>query len=255
MSKVRVFESVADFIQYRRALSPETRVGFTPTMGALHAGHASLIAASKSQNDLSVVSIFVNPTQFNNAEDFKKYPKTFEQDLILVEQNGGDIILYPKYEELYADNYRYKVSESTFSSILCGAHRPGHFDGVLTVVMKLLNIVSPNKAYFGKKDYQQYLLIRQMAQTFFMNVDIVGCETVREKDGLAMSSRNMRLSPQGREQAHYIPQALKEFRDKNSASAFLKSHHVELEYFEEHYGRRFIAAYVEGTRLIDNVEI
>ena len=255
MSELRVFNSVKDFMTYRRSLPAATSVGFAPTMGALHQGHASLMKRAATENDICVLSIFVNPTQFNNPEDLKKYPRTWEADVELAEKSGANIILSPQYEELYADNYRFQIGEKEFSKKLCGAHRPGHFDGVLTVVMKLLQIVAPSKAYFGEKDYQQLKLIEDMTTTFFVNTAIVPCATVREADGLAMSSRNMRLSSEGRKKAPLLYKALKEFSDFNQAKKLLSEQQIELEYFEEHFGRRFIAAHIEGVRLIDNVQI
>ena len=167
MSSPEVFQSINDFISYRQSIGVGTSVGFTPTMGALHDGHGALLKKSASENDLTILSIFVNPTQFNNPDDLKKYPRTWEADLKLAKASGADFVIAPNYDEIYADNYRYKLSESDFSKKLCGAHRPGHFDGVLTVVMKLLQIVRPTRAYFGEKDYQQLKLISDMAQTFF----------------------------------------------------------------------------------------
>ena len=250
-----VFRSVKEFIAFRDQLPADLSVGFVPTMGALHEGHASLLKRAKSENDLCVLSIFVNPTQFNNPEDLKKYPRTWEADLKIAEECGVDLVLYPEYEEMYSDNYRYILSEKEFSKKLCGAFRPGHFDGVLTVVMKLLQIVNSNKAYFGEKDYQQLQLIKDMAQNFFVRTEITPCPTLREAGGLAMSSRNVRLTAEGRKKAALLYKALKEFNKFEEAKKFLEAEKIELEYFEEHFGRRFIAAYIDGVRLIDNVAI
>src|SRR6185437_14625833 len=140
----------------------------------------------RDENDFSVLSIFVNPTQFNDPNDFTRYPKTVEKDLEVAASLDTDYVLMPAYQDLYPDQYRYAVCEREFSKKLCGAHRPGHFDGVLTVVMKLLQLVRPARAYFGEKDYQQLLLIKDMTKAFFMPVEIVACPTVREDDGLAM---------------------------------------------------------------------
>jgi len=255
MSDLKIFESVAEFIQYRDQNLSHKKVGFVPTMGALHEGHASLLQKSAQENDVTVLSIYVNPTQFNNPEDLKKYPRTWEADLEIAKKNGAQIVISPKYEEMYADNYRYKVTESEFSKILCGAHRPGHFDGVLSIVMKLLNIVSPQKAYFGEKDYQQLQLIKDMTLSFFMKTEIVPCPTLREKDGLAMSSRNVRLTEAGRKKAPAIYEALKNSKSAHEARERLLSQNVEVEYLEEHFGRRFIAAFIDQVRLIDNVQI
>jgi pantoate--beta-alanine ligase len=255
MSDIKIFNSVNEFIQFRKGLSADLTVGFVPTMGALHNGHASLIKKSAAENQLTVLSIFVNPTQFNNPDDLKKYPRTWEADVALAKEAGANVVLSPSYEDLYTDNYRFQLSEKEFSKNMEGLHRPGHFDGVLTVVMKLLQIVRANKAYFGEKDFQQYKLIQDMAKNFFLQTEIIGCATVREHDGLAMSSRNMRLSEEARKKAPMIYKALTEYSDSMKAKELLKQNGIELEYLEEHSGRRFIAAYLEGIRLIDNVQI
>lgn len=255
MSEVKIFHSIKEFTQYRNSFGSAVSVGFVPTMGALHNGHASLLKQSAEANDLTVLSIFVNPTQFNNPDDLKKYPKTWESDIELATASGVNAILSPQYEELYADNYRFQLTEKEFSKVLEGAHRPGHFDGVLTVVMKLLQIVRANKAYFGEKDYQQFKLIEDMSRVFFLQTEIVPCATVRESDGLAMSSRNMRLSATARAKAPLIYKVLTEYSDFAKAKSLLQENEIELEYLEEKYGRRFIAANLEGIRLIDNVKI
>ncbi|MGZ3691313.1 MAG: pantoate--beta-alanine ligase [Pseudobdellovibrio sp.] len=255
MSKVKVFNSIKEFILFRDSLAAGTKVGFVPTMGALHEGHASLLRRSRTENDLSVLSIYVNPTQFNNPEDLKKYPKTWEADLALAGACGVDAVISPLYEEMYADQYRYQLIENDFSKKLCGAHRPGHFNGVLTVVMKLFQIAQPRRAYFGEKDFQQLQLIQDMASTFFLRTEVVGCPTVREADGLAMSSRNTRLSAEGRKKAPLIFKALTDVKKFDEAKALLATENIELEYLEEHFNRRFIAAHLEGVRLIDNVKI
>lgn len=230
-------------------------IGFVPTMGALHAGHGSLVEASKRENDITVVSIFVNPTQFNNADDLKNYPRTEEADLRLLEEWGADYVCLPKYEELYSDNYRFQVTESEESKILCGAHRPGHFNGVLTVVLKLFNIVKPTRAYFGEKDFQQLRLISEMAQAFHLPLTVVSCPTVREADGLAMSSRNVRLTPAERERAATLPKILRTSQTASAAKAELEKAGFVVDYVEDHWNRRLAAAHLGKVRLIDNVEL
>lgn len=254
MNPIKVFRSIREFREFRAGLPAGSRVGFVPTMGALHAGHASLLGRAAAENDITVLSIYVNPTQFNNPDDLKKYPQTWEADLQLAEACGVQAVLAPAYDEIYADGYRYRLSESDFSRKLCGAHRPGHFDGVLTVVMKLLQIVRAGRAYFGEKDFQQLRLIQDMATAFFLEIAIVPVPTVREPDGLAMSSRNIRLSAAGREKAPLIFQALQN-HDVEAARERLTRAGIEVEYLEEHFNRRFIAAFIDGVRLIDNVEI
>ena len=255
MSSIKIFNSIQDFISYRDSLDKNIQIGFVPTMGALHQGHAHLIRQAAHENNLCILSIFVNPTQFNNQEDLKKYPRTWEDDLKTAEANGANVVLSPYFEEIYPDNYSYKINENTFSKVLCGAHRPGHFDGVLSVVLKLLNIVRPKHAYFGEKDFQQLQLIKDMVAAFFLRTQIVPCKTIREADGLAMSSRNVRLTPEGRVKAPQIFKTVTKYHDFEEAKKYLQTYNIELEYLEEHFGRRFIAAYLEGVRLIDNVEI
>lgn len=254
--KMRIIESVREWRGLRS--SEEMRggsVGFVPTMGALHEGHLELVRRSVAENDRTVVSIFVNPTQFNDPKDLEKYPRDLQADAQKLESVGCRYLLTPRYEELYPDLYRYKVSESAFSRILCGAHRPGHFDGVLSVVMKLLNLVRADRAYFGEKDYQQLRLIQGMVEAFFMETRIIPCPTVREADGLAMSSRNMRLSPEAREKAPLIFKALSTAETVEQARERLERAGFTVEYLEEQDGRRFCAAFLDGVRLIDNVAI
>ena len=228
-------------------------IGFVPTMGALHEGHLTLMRQAKRENDIVIVSIFVNPTQFNNPEDLKKYPRTIEQDLKMISSVGVDYLFNPEINEMYPDDYKYKMTENSFSKILCGAHRPGHFDGVLSVVMKLFNIVRPTKAYFGEKDYQQLKLIQGMVDSFFMNLEVVPVPIVRDEVGLALSSRNQRLSPEGIKKAQKFAQVLNQKKSTNEITEELKSQNIEVEYLEEHFGRKFAAVHIEGVRLIDNV--
>jgi len=233
----------------------KSTLGFVPTMGALHKGHLSLVERSVKENDYTLVSLFVNPTQFNNKEDFEKYPNSLEEDLKLLDRAGVDFTLCPPAAEMYADDYRYKVTENQISRILCGAFRPGHFDGVLTVVMKLLGLAQAQRCYMGEKDYQQLMLIREMAENFFLPVEIIPCPTVREKSGLAMSSRNTRLSTEGRERAALIYKTLRAADNSVAAQDQLLDLGFKVEYVEEYWGRRFAAAWLENVRLIDNVQI
>lgn len=230
-------------------------VGFVPTMGALHDGHIALIKRSLKENDLTVVSIFVNPTQFNNKNDLINYPITLENDIKILTQLKVDYLFYPKFKELYPDDYTYKVIESKFSKILCGKYRPGHFDGVLTVVMKLFNIVRPNRAYFGEKDFQQLQLIKGMVESFFMNIKIVSVPTVREKDGLAMSSRNLRLTEEERLLAAEFPKILSSGDPISQIRNKLTKKGFKVEYVEQIGKRIFAAVYLGKVRLIDNVKI
>jgi len=228
-------------------------VGFIPTMGAVHEGHLSLVRESKNENDITVVSIYVNPTQFNNRNDYENYPGDLEQDLALLTNAGVSYCLLPTYDELYSDQYRFRVNETDHSKIMEGKKRPGHFDGVLTVVMKLINAVKPHRMYMGEKDYQQYKLVKNMTDAFFMNTKIILCPTIRESDGLALSSRNERLSKQERGIA---PQFYRQLLTNNSPEVItneLERIQFHVEYIEEHSGRRFGAVRLGKVRLIDNV--
>ena len=230
-------------------------VGFVPTMGALHQGHLSLLNRSKKECDITVLSVFLNPTQFNNPNDLENYPTTLTQDLEKAERAGVDIVLLPNYHELYADNFRFQISENNFSKKLCGAHRDGHFTGVLSIVMKLLNVVRADKAYFGEKDYQQYQLVKDMADAFFLDVDIIGCETVREADGLAMSSRNTNLEVAARALAPKLHQLISEKEPDETIVQRLQEHGFKVDYIETIEGRRYAAANLGQVRLIDNIEL
>jgi pantoate--beta-alanine ligase len=176
-------------------------IGFVPTMGYLHDGHLELVKTSKKECDVTVVSIFVNPMQFGPNEDFESYPKNFERDKELLENLNTNILFLPSVKEMYPDGFSTKVSVSGVSEGLCGAKREGHFDGVATVVTKLFNMVMPDKAYFGEKDYQQLQVIKRFVKDLNMPVEIIGVPIVREKNGLAMSSRNVYLKPEEVESA------------------------------------------------------
>lgn len=252
MKKTRVIERPQDLIEYRKKYSS---IGFVPTMGALHEGHASLMRKASSENELTIVSVFVNPTQFNNPTDLDKYPKTFEADLKICSENDVDVLFFPQFSDIYPDDYRFKVTENEFSKKLCGAHRPGHFDGVLTVVLKLLQITGCHKAYFGLKDYQQYKLISDMAKGLFLSTEIVGLPTVREASGLAMSSRNMRLSSAGKDKASLIYKTITQKIPAAQAQEILTANGFVVDYLEDIAERRYVAASLEGIRLIDNVEV
>lgn len=259
------------------------KIGFVPTMGALHAGHISLVKKALEANDLVVVSIFVNPTQFNNSADLEKYPRTPEADIALLQKLDGNVIAYlPEVPDIYdasvsATNYNFGNLESEME----GKHRKGHFDGVGTIVSKLLKIVKPHTAYFGEKDFQQLQIVKKLVAIEKLPVTIVGCPILREKNGLAMSSRNRRLSAKQFEEATLIFKTLKDVREKFSsksiaelnamvAERFLQNPHLELEYFEianektlktarrKRSGakyRAFVAAYAGDVRLIDNMPL
>lgn len=207
MSDSIVIKNVEEMQNQARELSKGSKsIGFVPTMGALHAGHKSLLERARTENDIVIASIFVNPTQFGPDEDFKKYPRTLNADKKICDESGVDIIFAP--DSLYGTDARTWVEVGELGDLLCGISRPGHFRGVATVVTKLLNIVRPDRAYFGQKDAQQLLIVETLARDLNLGCQIVPCETVREPDGLALSSRNRYLSPSERNQAQAIPKAL-----------------------------------------------
>lgn len=252
---MKIFETVSEFQLWRKTLPVDLTVGFVPTMGALHEGHAQLLETSRQEMDLTVLSIFVNPTQFNQAEDFEKYPKTVEADLKIAESRGVDAVLLPRKDELYPDGYNYQVIEMKDSKVLCGKFRPGHFEGVLTIVLKLLQVVQPHQAFFGEKDYQQFHLIREMVTAFFLPTIITPVATVREASGLALSSRNLRLSKEGKTRASLLYKALTTISQIEEIEKFLIQEGFQVEYVEDHFDRRFVAAWLEGIRLIDNIPL
>jgi pantoate--beta-alanine ligase len=251
----RIFRRLRDWTAERAALDPTTLgIGFVPTMGALHEGHLSLLRRARAENDRVVLSIFVNPTQFDNADDLVRYPRTLEGDLALA-AGLADHVLVPEPGEMYPEGFRYRMTESEFSTGLEGAHRPGHFTGVLTVVLKLLNLVRPHRAYFGEKDRQQLELVKGMVRAVFLPVEIIACPTVRDPDGLALSSRNRRLSASAREGAAAFPRILHESANPKAATQALRNAGFGVDYVEDREGVRMAAVRIEGVRLIDNVRI
>jgi len=206
---MRIIHSVKEMARFsRKAHLQGKTIGFVPTMGALHSGHLSLIQKARRDNDIVIVSIFINPIQFGPKEDFKKYPRTLKQDAQLCLKAGVDVIFLPSYKDMYPDNYKTYVWVTDLSDLLCGKFRPGHFKGVATVVTKLFNIVSPDIAYFGQKDAQQAIIIKNMVEDLNMPIVIKAMPTIREKDGLAMSSRNIYLNENERRDAAVLYQAL-----------------------------------------------
>ncbi|CAH1054843.1 Pantothenate synthetase [Paenibacillus pseudetheri] len=211
MRVVRSVKQLREALEYMRQ-GGHTPIGFVPTMGYLHEGHASLLRRAGEMSNTVVMSIFVNPLQFGPNEDFDSYPRDEERDLELAEREGVDIVFIPSVEEMYPQPTRTTVSVSELTTRLCGASRPGHFNGVTTVVNKLFNIVQPDYAFFGLKDAQQVAVLRRMVSDLNMNVEIVPCPIVREGDGLALSSRNVFLSPEERSQALVLSRSLREAR-------------------------------------------
>jgi pantoate--beta-alanine ligase len=238
----------------RRSLEGRS-IGFVPTMGALHRGHASLVERCRAENEIVVVSIFVNPSQFNDPKDLDRYPRTVDRDTELLESLGVDDVIMPGGPELYPHGYRLRVEPDRSAQVMEGVFRPGFLQGVMTVVLKLLNLVRAGRAYFGEKDYQQLKLVTELAQEFFCSTQIVPCPTVREPSGLALSSRNALLSPESRTKAAHLFRALTTAADLAEARAILDGQGFSVEYVEEHWGRRFAAATLDGVRLIDNVPV
>ncbi len=216
---MKVVRTIQDMRQLQSELNAyrdmASLVGFVPTLGFLHEGHASLLRRAREECSLVVLSIFVNPLQFGAGEDFDKYPRDPKRDLRIAEKEGVDIVFMPEVSEMYPRPIQTAISVTGMTGLLCGASRPGHFDGVATVVSKLFNIVKPDRAYFGLKDAQQVAVIQKMVEDLNMDVTIVPCPTIREPDGLALSSRNVYLSPEERQEALVIQQALKEAEQLN----------------------------------------
>jgi pantoate--beta-alanine ligase len=250
---MKIFHQLDEWIAFRNTLPSNTTIGFAPTMGNLHVGHVSLFKRSKEENDITVSSLFVNPTQFNQPEDYHHYPRTLEQDLEQMSKASVDYCILPDEQSLYVDGYTYQIQEHKIAELMEGMHRPGHFNGVLTVVMKLFNLTRPHKVYFGEKDYQQYRLIQGMIKAFLMPIDIVPCPTIREASGLAYSSRNNRLN---KEQRILAEQFAKIFHQPHQSCDFIAAALMQLgiqvDYVSEHENRRFIAVSIGGIRLIDN---
>ena len=273
-----ILDNVIETQNFLKSQLPKS-IGFVPTMGALHEGHIALVKKSIAENDLTVVSIFVNPTQFNNPDDLKKYPRTLDEDCKLLKEAGCDVVFAPSAEEMYPNLPLLKIDFGNLEKIMEGEFRPGHFNGVGIVVSKLFNIVKPNKAYFGQKDIQQVAIINRLINDLSFDIKLVVCETVREKDGLAMSSRNRRLTEEVRPFAPKIFQSLvigkklllggnSPFIVKNKIEDFYNSNpEFNLEYYEiahfetlepiiEFNKKRktalIVAAHLGGVRLIDN---
>lgn len=251
---MRISRTVPEWLDRRKDIRSNS-IGFVPTMGALHNGHASLVERCRVENEIVVVSIFVNPLQFNDPKDLERYPRTLDRDLALLESLGVDEVLAPSAADLYPHSCRFFVEEQDLTSIMEGRHRPGFFRGVMTVVLKLLNLVRADRAYFGEKDFQQLKVITEMAEDFFIPTEIIPCPTKRERSGLAQSSRNALLSAAGREKAALLFTALTAGVDPSDSRAVLEAQGFVVDYVEEHWGRRFAAASIEGVRLIDNIEL
>lgn len=279
MKVLKSKKTLIDYVERQREMGK--KIGFAPTMGALHQGHLSLYKAAKKENDEVISSIFVNPTQFNNPDDFQKYPKTLEIDLELLEKAGVDAVYVPNVEEMYPDGLSSKKYDfDGLENEMEGKYRPGHFDGVGTIVEELFRQVQPHNAYFGEKDYQQLAIIKKMVEKTKLPVKIHGVPTLREEDGLAMSSRNVRLTETQRKEATIIYETLVKAKEwfnvisleeiKQKVTDIFRNSNFELEYFviadeetlkeasaidEDKEYRAFIVAYADDVRLIDNMHL
>lgn len=275
---------VIDNVKYLKevlgtAKKHEKKIGFVPTMGALHFGHTSLVERCKRQNDIVVVSIFVNPTQFNDKKDLIAYPRTLEADLELLKENGCDIVFVPSQLEMYPEESSCLFDFGTLDKVMEGVNRPNHFNGVWQIVSKLFDAVEPHKAYFGEKDYQQLAIIRHMTKQFGYDIEVVGCDICRAESGLALSSRNMLLSEPNRELAASIYKTLEEASQKEwncseRAQNYVQNELNQIDGFEVEYfiiadelslqpiedwnssnnRRGFIVVRFNGVRLIDNIK-
>ncbi|MDF1674486.1 MAG: pantoate--beta-alanine ligase [Vicingaceae bacterium] len=279
-----IFKTVVDLQQFLFSCDNKT-IGFVPTMGALHQGHLSLMAKAIEENDLMVCSIFVNPTQFNNKEDLEKYPRHIDKDLALIQNAFADdtklVIFLPDVKEIYPNKIEKSYDFGNLSLVMEAQHRPGHFDGVGMVLERFFDIIQPTKAYFGEKDFQQLAVVRNLVKQLKLPVQIIGCPIVREANGLAMSSRNERLTPEQKEQAANIYKFLQEVKQQaktftveevknNFVKAIKNIPTLQLEYAEivdgntllsvndwneTNYCVAFVAVFVGNVRLIDNITL
>lgn len=245
--KTQVIRSIRDLRKWRASQSKS--IGFVPTMGALHEGHATLLRKARSLCDQLVLSVFVNPMQFGKNEDLNTYPKTFEEDLRIAEQERVDVLFFPSALEMYPKEFSTTVTENTVSAPLCGRFRPGHFAGVCTVVLKLWNLVEPHFSLFGLKDAQQFFVLRKLAQDLALSHQVWGVSTVRESDGLAMSSRNRYLSPEQREKAPLLYRTLRDASDQVLKGASFTE--VQKTGFEKLTQAGFEVQYLECLNLPD----
>jgi pantoate--beta-alanine ligase len=251
---MNIVTTLNEWRHVRKQLRRNT-IGLVHTMGNLHAGHMSLCQRSQSENEVTVAAIFINPTQFNQAHDFERYPRTLEQDKALLSSHQIDYLLLLDETSVYPDHYQVQIVEHDVSKELEGKYRPGHFIGMMTVVLKFLNLVQPTRAYYGEKDYQQLLIIKKMAEALFLPYEIIGCPTVRAEDGLALSSRNSRLTPQQRQQATHFPTCLQAALSPAQITEELKLLGFKVDYIADKWQRRLGAVWIDEVRLIDNISL
>jgi len=281
--EIAVLQRVDEMLAFSTKCRNENRtIGFVPTMGALHEGHLSLIAKAKAECDVIICSIFVNPTQFNDPKDLLLYPRTEEADIALLKEAGCDVVFVPSVAEMYPEGQEVNNYDfGTLTSEWEGRYRPGHFNGVITVVKRLFEIVLPHKSFFGKKDFQQYSVIREWVKRDQIQVEIIGCDTVRATDGLALSSRNKRLSEEQATMATAFSKALKYIEEHKQSdnvntliteatNRFIAQEQIELQYFtiansdslvplenvsDAPHQVALIAGFIGGVRLIDELEL
>jgi len=278
---MKIIKSIKELVDLRKSFNSKKKIGFVPTMGALHQGHLSLVSKSKKQNDVTIVSIFVNPTQFSKNEDLSKYPKPIENDIKILKSFQVDILFIPSYNNIYKKDFSIWIFSDKYTNILCGKYRKNHFKGALTIVLKLFNIVNPNNAYFGKKDFQQCFLIKKMVTDLNLNIKINPVPIVREKSGLALSSRNSYLKIEQKEDASQIYKSLRSAKDDfkknriesptlliNSIKKKLNNINIKIQYLEIRDSHNlsivkkcnnksiiFFAGFIGKTRLIDNIQL
>ena len=276
MRNLKIFNKISEiknFVNNSKKLNK--KIGFVPTMGCLHDGHLALIKEAKKNADIVIVSIFINKPQFNDLRDYELYPQNLESDAKMLEEANVDVLFYPLASEIYAEDFAFKIVPNAMIDCLCAKDRVGHFDGVALIITKLFNIVNPHCAFFGEKDFQQLAIIKKLVKDLNFDVKIFGVETVRESSGLAMSSRNQRLSEAGKIKASLIykvlneiksnPQIIEEKKAQLLASGFEKIDYLEIRdeenlklninLFSPQKRRIFIAVYLEGVRLIDNLSL
>jgi len=240
---MQILKSTEELQIYRKNI--QKKVGFVPTMGALHNGHLSLIDRAKKENDIVIVSIFVNPTQFLPGEDFESYPKKIEADIEICKRSGIDALFIPAINQIYSKDEPKVCAPKVLGYTLEGYHRPGHFDGVLSIVLKLFNLVKPHNAYFGKKDAQQLILIKKMTKVFFLDINIVECEIVREANGLALSSRNTYLSKEEKKKALNISKSL------TNAAKLIRSGQKDVKLIKQEIQKHLKSLEVDYIAIVD----
>lgn len=278
---MEIISTIAEYRAFRSAIPNKKKIGFVPTMGALHEGHGSLVRQSVAENDLTIVSVFINPTQFGPKEDLGKYPRMLSKDAELVKSLGANVVFAPSPDEIYpVSPSQILFSLRDLDKKLCGASRPNHFNGVVQVVSLLFHIIQPHNSYFGEKDFQQLMILKQLVKEQHFPVNVIGCPIIREKEGLAMSSRNLYLSPEEREEALVLSQILFFIRDNFARFSSVEEikrfvyeqirqkERIQLDYFEvleedsleeiatiekTEKPHAFIAAFCGKTRLIDNL--